>query len=153
MISRIWRASPPYPVQHNYLPTMRALVAVSAGNPQKALDELESARPYDLAMPGTGLFGYVGGLYSVDARGRAYFAAHRPVEAAAEFQRILDNRGVTAADSVSSLAYLLQARALVQAGDAAQARIAYRRFLDLWKNADGDLPVLRDARAELATLP
>ena len=140
-------------VQHNYLPTLRAFVALNAGNPQKALAALEAVRPYDLAQPGTSLMVFFGALYQVDARGRAYLAANRPLQAAAEFQRIIDNRGVAMADSVTSLAYLQLARALKQAGDGPKAKAAYRQFLDIWKQADTDLPILKTAQAEFATLP
>jgi tetratricopeptide (TPR) repeat protein len=139
-------------VQHNYAPTMRALVALNVGNPQKALDELEVARPYDRAMPGTGLFGYFGSLYSIDARGKALLAAHRPAEAAGEFQKIVDNRGIALADPVSSLAHLQQARAFVQAGENGKAKAAYQKFLEIWKRADGDLQLMKAAQVEVKEL-
>jgi tetratricopeptide (TPR) repeat protein len=138
--------------QHQYLPTLRALVALSAGNPGKALDALEAARLYELAQPGTGMHGRFGGLYPVEARGKAYLAAHQPAQAAAEFQKILDHRGVAMADPVSALAHLQLARAFRQAGDVAKAKAAYQDFLAIWQRADDDLPVLADARNELAAL-
>ena len=98
------------------------------------------------------MLGHFGGLYPVDVRGRAYLAAHQPAQAAAEYQKILDHRGVAMADPVSSLAHLQLARAFVQAGDVARAEAAYQNFLALWKRADNDLPVLADARTELAIL-
>jgi len=139
-------------VQHNYLPILRGLLALNAGNPRKALDELEVSRLYDLALPGTHIFGYFGGLYSLDARGKAYLAAGQPAQARAEFQKILDNRGIAMADPVSSFANLELARAYRQAGDVSQARASYQRFLELWKGADGDLKPLAGARSELAAL-
>lgn len=138
-------------VQHQYLPMLRALDALSAGNPGKALNDLED-RLYDLAQPGTAVHGRFGGLYLVDVRGKAYLAAHQPAQAAAEFQKILENRGVALADPVSSLAHLELARAYKQAGDTAKAKTAYKEFLALWKSADPDLPVLKAAQAEAAAL-
>ncbi len=139
-------------VQHQYLPTLRALAALSDGNPKKALDELEAARLYELSEPGTQIYGNFGGLYPVDARGKAYLAAHQPAQAAAEFQKILDHRGIALADPVSSLAHLEQARAYRQAGDTAKAKTAYQDFLTLWKDADPDIPILKQAKAEYAKL-
>lgn len=139
-------------VQHQYLPTLRALDALGAGNPKKALEELEPARPFDLAQPGTAINGRFGGLYLVDVRGKAYFAAHQPAQAAVEFQKILQNRAVALADPVTSLAHLQLARAFVRAGEVAKAQAAYRQFLIVWKRADSDLPPLREAQAELSAL-
>jgi len=139
-------------VQHQYLPALRALAALSDGKPRNALDELEAARLYELAQPGTAIHGRFGGLYPVDVRGKAYLAAHQSARAAAEFQKILDHRGIALADPVSSLAHLEQARAYRQAGDTAKAKGAYQEFLTLWKRADPDLPVLKAAQVEAASL-
>jgi tetratricopeptide (TPR) repeat protein len=127
-------------VQHQYLPTLRALAALSDGNPKKALDELEAARLYELSEPGTQIHGNFGGL------------AHQPAQAAAEFQKILDHRGIALADPVSSLAHLEQARAYRQAGDTAKAKTAYQDFLTLWKDADPDIPIFKQAKTEYAML-
>jgi serine/threonine protein kinase/Tfp pilus assembly protein PilF len=139
-------------VQHQYLPTLRALDALGAGNPKTALEELEPARPYDLAQPGTAINGRFGGLYLVDVRGMAYLASHQLAQAAAEFQTILQHRAVALADPVTSLAHLQLARAFVQAGEVVKAKAAYAEFLKVWERADRDLRPLREAQAELAAL-
>jgi eukaryotic-like serine/threonine-protein kinase len=121
-------------------------------DPGKAIAELQVARPYDLAMPGTGFLGYYGGLYPVYVRGEAYLAAHQGAEAAAEFQKILDNRGIAFADPIAALAHLQLARAFVSMGDKTKAKAAFQDFLTLWKGADKENPVLVKAKAEYAAL-
>jgi eukaryotic-like serine/threonine-protein kinase len=135
-------------VQRQYLPTLRALVALSDGNPAHALQELEASRLYELAEPGTQIYGDFGGLYPVDARGQAYLAAHEPAQAAAEFQKILDHHWIALADPVTALAHLELARAYWQAGDKAKAKAASKEFLVLWNSADPDIPILQQAKAE-----
>lgn len=95
---------------------------------------------------------YFGGLYPVYVRGLAYLAMNRGVEAAAEFQKILNHKGLTAGDPVCAMAQLQLARAWELAGDNAKAKAAYQQFLNLWKDADPSVPVLKQATAELATL-
>jgi Tfp pilus assembly protein PilF len=85
-------------------------------------------------------------------RGQAYLAAHRGTEAAAEFQKILDHRGIVLSDPISALAHLQLGRAYVLAGDKDKARTAYKDFLALWKDADPDIPILKQAKAEYAKL-
>jgi tetratricopeptide (TPR) repeat protein len=85
-------------------------------------------------------------------RGQAYFAAGRGQEAAAEFQKVLDHRGVILADPIGALAHLQLGRAYSVQGDIAKAKRAYQRFLTLWQDADADLPVLKRAKAEYAKL-
>src|ERR1700689_3596130 len=97
---------------------------------------LERARPYDVAMPGTAFFAKFGGLYPAYVRGQAYLEARRGGEAAAEFQKVLDNRGIVLADPIGALAHLQLGRALVFSGGKERARIAYDTFLNLWKGAD-----------------
>ena len=140
------------PVQFEYLPTLRALLALHNQAPSEAIERLQVARPYDLAMPGTSFFGKFGGLYTAYVRGEAYFAAGRGLEAAAEFQKVVDHRGVVLADPIGALAHLQLGRAYTIQGDMAKAKKAYQRFLTLWKDADADLPVLKQARAEYAKL-
>jgi ATP/maltotriose-dependent transcriptional regulator MalT len=91
-------------------------------------------------------------LYPVFVRGEAYLAAHRGSEAAAEFQKILDHRSVLLNEPVGALAHLGLARASVLQGDTARARAAYQDFLTLWKDADPDIPILQQAKAEYAKL-
>jgi hypothetical protein len=85
-------------------------------------------------------------------RGQAYLAADQGREAAAEFQKILDHRGVVGADPVGALAHLQLGRAFALFGDKTKAKTAYQDFLTLWKNADPDIPILRKAKAEYAEL-
>jgi eukaryotic-like serine/threonine-protein kinase len=139
-------------VQFIYLPVLRARIALRGNDPGKAIAELQAARPYDLALPGTAFFGHYGGLYPVYVRGEAYLAAHQGAEAAAEFQKILDNRNIAYADPIGALAHLQLARAFVLMGDNARAKTAYQDFLTLWKGADADIPVLAEARKEFARL-
>ena len=139
------------PVQFEYLPTLRALFALSRNAPLDAIEHLKTALPYDLAMPGTAFFAKFGGLYPVYVRGQAYLQAGRGREAAAEFQRVLDHRGIVLGDPIGSLAHLQLGRALLLSGEI-QARSAYQEFLTLWKDADADIPVFQQALAEYAKL-
>jgi tetratricopeptide (TPR) repeat protein len=140
------------PVQFGYLPTLRALFALHDKAPSDAIERLRTALPYDLAMPGTAFFAKFGGLYPAYVRGQAYLQAGRGREAAAEFQKVLDHRGIVLADPIGALAHLQLGRAYVIAGDIANAKNAYQDFLTLWKDADPDLPVLRQAEAENAKI-
>jgi Tfp pilus assembly protein PilF len=103
-------------------------------------------------MPGTAFFGMFGGLYPADVRGQAYLEVGRGREAAAEFQKVLDHRGIVLADPIGTLAHLQLGRAYAVSGDMTKAKSAYQGFLTLWKDADADLPVLKQARAEYAKL-
>ena len=85
-------------------------------------------------------------------RGEALLAAHRYAEAAAEFQKILDHRGIVGADPIGALAHLQLGRAFALSGDTGKAKAAYEDFLALWKDADPDIPILRQAQAEYARL-
>jgi hypothetical protein len=136
-----------------YLPTLRALFALNAQDPAAAIQALQIASRYDLALGGVGFTGHFGGLYPIYVRGLAYLAARQPAEAAGEFQRILDHRSIVLVDPMDALARLQLARALVLTGETAKAKNAYGDLLTLWKNADPDIPVLKEARAEHARLP
>jgi tetratricopeptide (TPR) repeat protein len=92
-------------------------------------------------------------LYPVYVRGEAYLAAHQGREAAAEFQKILDHRGIVLNEPIGALANLQLGRAYAMQGDTAKARTAYQDFLTLWKDADSDIPILRQAKSEYAKLP
>jgi tetratricopeptide (TPR) repeat protein len=91
-------------------------------------------------------------LYPVYVRGEAYLAAHQGREAAAEFQKILDHRGIVLNEPIGALAHLQLGRAYAMQGDTAKARAAYQSFLTLWKDADPDIPILKEAKAEYAKL-
>jgi eukaryotic-like serine/threonine-protein kinase len=139
-------------VQFNYLPTVRAKLALNRGNPSEALEMLRSALPYELGQTTfSGEYAW-NGLYPVFIRGEAYLATRRASEAAAEFQKILDHRGIVWNSPIGALAHLQLGRAYAMQGDAAKARAAYNDFLTLWKDADPDIPVLKQAKAEYAKL-
>ena len=140
------------PVQFEYLPTLRALFALADRAPLEAVERLQTALPYDFALPGTAFFARFGGLYPAYVRGQAYLAAQQGPEAAAEFQKVLDHRGIVFADPINALAHLQLVRAYVVSGDMAKAKNAYQDFLALWKDAAADIPVLKQARAEYAKL-
>jgi tetratricopeptide (TPR) repeat protein len=137
-------------VQFNYLPTLRAQVALSHNDPSKAIEILQVASPYELGFPGFGPF--MVSLYPVYVRGQAYLALNDGKQAAAEFHKILDHRGVVLNGPIGALAHLGLARAYALQGDKDKARVAYRDFLTLWKDADPDIPILRQANAEYAKL-
>ena len=139
-------------VRFSYLPVLRAILALNRRQPSKAIEALERAAPYELGTPRSNLQGFFGALYPVYVRGQAYLSAHQGAEAAAEFQKILDHRGVAASDPIGVLARLQLGRAYVLSGDTAKAKSAYQDFLTLWKNADSDIPVLKQAKSEYAQL-
>jgi tetratricopeptide (TPR) repeat protein len=140
------------PVQFEYLPTLRALSALAHEAPLDAVERLQTALPYDFAMPGTVFFAKFGGLYPAYVRGQAYLGARCGREAAVEFQKVLDHRGIVLADPIGALAHLQLGRALDLEGDEARAKVAYEDFLSLWKDADSDLPILKQASTEYAKL-
>ena len=140
-------------VQFMYLPTLRALFSLSAHDASAAIHALQTASRYDLALGGVGFIGRFGGLYPIYVRGMAYLAARRPAEAAGEFQRILDHRSIVLVDPMDAMARLQLARALALSGDALKAKSAYDDLFTVGKNADPDIPLLSDARAEYARLP
>jgi eukaryotic-like serine/threonine-protein kinase len=131
-------------VQFNSLPALHAEVALTRNDSSKAIEALQTAIPYELGSPITLP------LYPVYVRGEAYVAAHRGSEAAAEFQKIIEHRGVVANEAIGALAHLGLARAYVLQGDIAKAGAAYQDFLSLWKDADPDIPILKQAKAEYA---
>jgi eukaryotic-like serine/threonine-protein kinase len=139
-------------VQFNYLPTIRAQLLLDHKNTSTAIESLQVAEPYELGStwPDTGLS--VFSLYPVYVRGEAYLAAHQGKEAAAEFQKILDHPGVVLNEPIGALAHLQIGRAYAMQGDTAKAKAAYQDFLTLWKDADPDIPILKQAKAEYAKL-
>jgi eukaryotic-like serine/threonine-protein kinase len=136
-------------VQGYWLPSIRGALALDAKNSSKALEVLQAAAPYELGQnqPFT-----IGMMFPVYLRGQAYLLARKGNEAAAEFQKIVDHRGIVLNSPVGALAHLGLARAYALQGDKAKAGSAYLEFLNLWKDADTDVPVLREAKAEYAKL-
>jgi eukaryotic-like serine/threonine-protein kinase len=139
-------------VQSMYLPTLRALFSLNTRDSAAAIQALQTASRYDLALGGVGFTARFGGLYPIYVRGVAYLAARQPAEAAAEFQRILDHRSILLVDPMGAIARVQLARALALAGNVVKAKSAYDDLFTLWKNADPDLPVLDQARAEYLRL-
>jgi serine/threonine protein kinase/predicted Zn-dependent protease len=135
-------------VQFNYLPTLHAQLALSRNDASKAIEALQAAAPYELGDP-TEAFNLVS-LYPVYVRGEAYLAGHQETDAAAEFQKIRDHRGVVFNEPIGALAHLQLGRAYALQGDTAKAKAAYQDFLTLWKDADPDIPILKEAKAEYA---
>ena len=131
-------------VQYNYLPTLHAQLAISRNDPAKAIETLQATAPYELSG--------AGGLYPVYVRGQAYLAAHQGSEAEAEFQKILNHRGIVLNSPIGALAHLQIGRAYALQGDTAKAKAAYQDFLTLWKDADPDIPIFIAAKAEYAKL-
>jgi tetratricopeptide (TPR) repeat protein/predicted Ser/Thr protein kinase len=137
-------------VKFCYLPALHALLALNHGEPAKAIELLQIAVPYELGAAIN--IGYFGALYPVYVRGEAYLFAHQGTEAAAEFQKILDHRGVVVSDPIGALARLQLGRAFALSGDKTKAKLAYQDFLTLWKDADPDIPILKQAKSEYARL-
>jgi eukaryotic-like serine/threonine-protein kinase len=136
-------------VKFTYAPVLHALSALQRGKPSDSLEELQISLPYELAANGLNFnHFYLGGLHSAYVRGVAFMATHQYAEAAAEFQKVLDHRGLVGLDPIGSLSHLQLGRAYALAGDRIKAKSAYEDFLSLWKNADPDVPILKSARAE-----
>jgi class 3 adenylate cyclase/Tfp pilus assembly protein PilF len=137
-------------VQFNYLPSLRAQLALGRNEPSAAIDALEIASPYEFGVPNQAAFAPA--FYPVYIRGQAYLAEKNGPAAASEFQKILDHRGVVFNELIGALAHLGLARAYTLQGDGAKARAAYDDFFALWKNADSEVPILKQAKAEYAKL-
>jgi predicted Zn-dependent protease len=122
------------------LPSIRAAIELNRDEPARAVELLRSASPHERAYP-----------YVVYLRGLAYLRASKGTEAAAEFQKILDRKGANWGPFYP-LSYVGLARAAKLAGDSSRASKAYQDFLALWKDADPDIPILKEAKAEYAKL-
>jgi hypothetical protein len=117
------------------------------------VEQLQIALRYELAVNGLNFnHYYLGGLHSAYVRGEALLAEHRPAEAAAEFQKILDHHGIVGGDPIGALAHLQLGRAFVLSGNTIMAKAAYQDFFTLWKDADPDVPILTRAKAEYSKL-
>ena len=134
-----------------WLPTIHASIELNRNNAAKAIEQLQAAAPYELGQPSPE-FEVGGSLYPAYVRGQAYLAVRRGTEAAAEFQKLLDYRGLVVNCPLGALAHLGLARAYALQGDSAKARVAYNDFLTLWKDADPGIPILKQAKAEYAKL-
>jgi eukaryotic-like serine/threonine-protein kinase len=131
-------------VNNIWLPLISAEIEFGRGSPAKAVDLLQPATPYEL--------GWEARLLPIYTRGQAYLKAKQGREAAAEFQKLLDHRQICFTSAICSLAHLQLGRARVLTGDKAGARTAYQDFFALWKDADPDVPILKEAKSEYAKL-
>ena len=139
------RSYPAYDLLKVYwLPAINAATEISKGHSSQALVYLEAAAPYEM--------GDIASLYPAYVRGQAYLLAHNGTAAAAEFQKLLDHRGIVLNSVTGSLVHLQIGRAYVMTSDTAKAKAAYRDFLTLWKDADHDIPIYKAAKAEYAML-
>ncbi len=132
-----------------WLPTINAAIEISRGNSSQALVDLQAASPYELSQEGMFL---VNSMYPVYVRGQAYLMMHNGPAATAEFQKLLDHRGIVLNYPLGALVHLQMGRAYAVSGETAKAKAAYRDFLTLWKDADANIPILKQAKAEYAKL-
>jgi eukaryotic-like serine/threonine-protein kinase len=131
-------------VQSEYVPMIHGAAALESGNAAKAVEALAAATPYELGILTIADPAYI--------RGAAYLKLGQGSAAAAEFQKIVDHPSVIQNDPIAALAHLGLARAYALSGDTTKARTAYQDFLGLWNNADPDIPILKEAKAEYAKL-
>ena len=134
-----------------YLTTLRAQQALIRHDSAKAIAELQPAAPYESGQSSSGNTISIS-LYPVYIRGEAFLMAKQGKEAAAEYQKILDHRGVVINGPIGVLAHLGLGRAYARSGDTAKAKIEYQNFLASWKDADPDIPILKQAKSEYASL-
>lgn len=136
-------------IQGYWLPAIHAAIAINAKQPARALEILQDAATYEL---GQSQPFQVGMLYPIYLRGQAYLLGQQGKEAAAEFQKIVDHRGIVLNFPLGALARLCLGRAYALEGNTAAARASYQDFLTLWKDADPEIPILKQAKSELAKL-
>ena len=134
-----------------WLPTINAAVEINRRNPSRAIEVVQVAAPYELGESYP-QFQVGGSMYPVYLRAQAYLLLHRGGEAAAEFQKIIDHRGILMNCPLGALAHLGLARAYALQGQIAKSRSSYQDFFNLWMDADSDIPVLKQAKAEYTKL-
>jgi len=134
-------------INHYWLPAIYAAIEISRGNPAKAIEILQATEPYELGTP-LPQFEVGASMYPVYLRGSAYLSMRKGKEAAAEFAKFQSQRGVVVNCPLAALAHLQLGRAYALTGDSIKARSSYQEFFALWKDADSDIPVLRQAKAE-----
>jgi hypothetical protein len=130
-----------------WLPTIRAAADINQSNASSTIQLLQTASPYELGSPPP-----LGNLYPVYVRGQAFLRARQGSAAVVEFQKLLDHAGIVQNFLLGSLAHLGLARSYALSGDTAKSRIAYQDFFAVWKDADPDIPILKEAKAEYAKL-
>ncbi len=136
-------------VKFNYLPMIRAATALHSGDGKRAIDALSASAPYELGETNTS---FTFALYPVYLRGEAYLAEKQGAAAGNEFQKILDHAGLVGNEPLAALAHLGLGRAYALAGGSAKSKTAYQDLFALWKDADPDIPILKEAKAEYAKL-
>jgi eukaryotic-like serine/threonine-protein kinase len=134
-------------IQKYWLPTIRGAIELALNHPSRALDALKGVS-YELGNNGV----LASNLYSVYIRGQAYLGTHQGKEATSEFQKFLDHRPIVLNSPLGALAHLGLARAYSIQSEKSKARSAYQEFLSTWKDADSDIPILKQAKAEYAKL-
>ena len=137
-------------IQSQYLPMARAALALNRGDAAAAVATLSSASAYEFGHTNDD---FTFALYPVYLRGEAYLVARNGTAAAGEFQKILDHSGIVGNEPIGALAHLGLGRAYALSSDSTKAKTAYQDFFALWKNADPDVPILKEARTEYAKLP
>jgi tetratricopeptide (TPR) repeat protein len=138
-------------VKFIYLPALRAQQEILRRDSSKVVAELQPSVLYELGQVNGGSTISLA-LYPAYLRAEAFRAATQGKEAAAEYQKILDHRGVVINGPLGALAHLGLGRSYALSGDTAKAKIAYQDFLALWKDADPDIPILKEAKTEYASL-
>jgi len=138
-------------VVFNYLPALQGRLALQRGAPGDAIDRLQPAVPYELAVSAIAFNFFFGNFNSVYARGEALLAAGHPAEATSEFNKILTHRGLLMVDPLDAMARLQLARTYTKMGDPAKAKATYTDLFSIWKDANSDLPLVMQAHAEFAT--
>jgi len=136
-------------VHSEYLPMIAGALALHNGDGKRAIDHLAASAPYELGQTNST---FTFALYPIYLRGEAYLAAKHGAEAAGEFQKILDRASLVGNAAIGALAHLGLGRAYALVGDTAKSKSAYQDFFALWKNADPDIPILKQAKAEYANL-
>jgi eukaryotic-like serine/threonine-protein kinase len=152
MADELGKGSPVNTVLNGYwLPTIRATIELNRRQSDSAIEVLRAALPYELGEPNPQA--QIGGsLYPIYVRGQAFLDARRGPDAVAEFQKVIDHRGVLQNFLLGALVHLQIGRAYELSGDRVRARTCYEDFLKLWKDADPDIPILKQAKAEYAKL-
>ena len=136
-------------VQSSYLPILRAGISLHNHAHRNGIDVLTTAEPYEFGSPSQ-MVSFL--LYPIYVRGLALLAARQGTAAAAEFQKILDRPGLALNEPIAALTHVQLARAYAITGDTAKARAAYQDFFAIWKDADSDIPILKQAKAEYGEL-
>src|SRR3989442_5242864 len=150
MVEELEKSNPTNTVLKLYwLPILKAAIEVNDGHAAQALESLEAAAPYELGEPPPT---QEGTLYPAYLRGQAYLLARQGQAAATEFQKLIDHRGIVINFPIGALAHLQLGGAYAMNSDTAKAKSAYQNFLMLWKDADPDIPILKQAKAEYAKL-